>query len=57
MVRTETLKANPKLEEQLDAISSILTDKVMATLNAEVDVDKKTVEDVAKGFLTEHNLI
>lgn len=57
VVRTETLEANAKLGEQLNAVSALLTDAVMAKLNASVDVDKKSVEEVAKGFLTEHQLI
>ncbi len=53
VVRTETLKANPGLERPLNELSAKITDEVMQQLNAEVDVDKKSVEDVAKGFLNE----
>ncbi len=56
VVRTETLKANPGLAEPLNALSAKLTDAVMQKLNAEVDVDKKSVEDVAAGFLKESDL-
>ena len=56
VVRTETLKANPGLAEPLNALSAKLTDAVMQKLNAEVDVDKKSVEDVAASFLKEADL-
>ena len=57
VVRTETLKANPGLAEPLNALSAKLTDEVMQTLNAEVDVDKKSVEDVAAGFLNDEGMM
>ncbi len=57
VVRTDTLKANPGLAEPLNALSAKLTDQVMQRLNAEVDVDKKTIEEVAAGFLKESGLM
>jgi osmoprotectant transport system substrate-binding protein len=57
VVRTETLEANPALEEPLNALSAQLTDDVMQRLNAEVDVEKKTIEEVASTFLGEGGLI
>lgn len=57
VVRTETLEANPELEAQLNAVSTLLTDAIMAGLNAQVDVDKKSVESVAKEFLEANDLI
>ena len=56
-VRKAWLDANPKAAEALNALSSKLDDATMATLNARVDVEKKTVEDVAGGFLKEQKLI
>ena len=56
VVRTETLKANPGLAEPLNALSAKLTDAVMQRLNAEVDVDKKPIEEVAANFLKENDL-
>jgi osmoprotectant transport system substrate-binding protein len=53
VIRTETLKANPELEGILNGLSAKITDEVMQRLNASVDVDKKSVEEVAKGFLDE----
>ena len=57
VVRTETLKANPGLEKPLNDLSAALTDEVMQGLNAEVDVEKKTIEDVASTFLSSNGLI
>jgi osmoprotectant transport system substrate-binding protein len=41
----------------LNALAAKLNDETMAKLNASVDVDKKTVEDVASGFLKSNGLI
>jgi len=57
VVRKETLDKNPKLAEPLNALSAKLDDNIMAKLNASVDVDKKTVEQVATDFLKSNGLI
>jgi osmoprotectant transport system substrate-binding protein len=57
VVRTETLKANPGIEKPLNDLSAKLTDAVMQRLNAEVDVDKKSIEDVAAGFLNDEGMM
>jgi osmoprotectant transport system substrate-binding protein len=57
VVRKQVLDANPKLAEYLNALSAKLDDATMARLNASVDVDKKTVEDVARNFLKEQGLV
>lgn len=56
VVREESLKANPELESQMNALSAELNDDTMASLNAQVDVEKKTIEQVAEDFLKEHDL-
>lgn len=56
VIRADTLEANPKLGTLLEDLSGRLDDSVMQGLNAEVDVEKKTVEDVAKSFLEEQGL-
>jgi osmoprotectant transport system substrate-binding protein len=56
-VRTEVLEANPELGDLLNELSSKLSDSVMQSLNAQVDVDKKTIEDVSESFLKEQGLI
>src|SRR3954467_8150187 len=57
VVRKQWLDANPKAAEALNALSAKLDDATMARLNATVDVEKKTVEEVAGGFLKEQKLI
>ncbi|NVN56353.1 glycine betaine ABC transporter substrate-binding protein [bacterium Scap17] len=54
VVREESLKANPELESQMNALSAKLNDDTMASLNAQVDVEKKTIEQVAETFLSEN---
>ncbi|WP_158773377.1 glycine betaine ABC transporter substrate-binding protein [Cobetia sp. L2A1] len=56
VVREESLKANPELEAQMNALSAELNDDTMASLNAQVDVERKSVEQVAEDFLKEHGL-
>jgi len=56
-VRKETLAANPDLAEHLNTLSGLFNDATMSALNAEVDVDKKSVAEVAEGFLKAKGLI
>lgn len=57
VVRRETLQANPKLADLLNGLAAKLDDDVMARLNASVDVERKSVEEVATAFLREQKLI
>jgi osmoprotectant transport system substrate-binding protein len=57
VVRKQVLDANPKLADLLNGLSAKLDDATMARLNASVDVDKKTVEEVALGFLKQPGLV
>jgi osmoprotectant transport system substrate-binding protein len=57
VIRKETLDKNPRLAEILNGLSAKLDDAVMAKLNASVDVEKKSVEEVAAGFLKDHALV
>ena len=57
VVRKEVLDKNPKLADALNSVSAKLNDETMAKLNASVDVDKKTPEEVAEGFLKANGLI
>jgi len=57
VVRKETLDKNPKLADVLNGLSAKLDDATMAKLNASVDVDKKTVEEVSTSFLKSQSLI
>ncbi len=57
VIRKAMLDANPKLADLLNALSAKLDDQVMARLNASVDVDKKTPEQVAAEFLKAEGLV
>lgn len=57
VVRKDTLEANPGVKEPLEALSAKLDDATMQQLNGMVDVEKKTIEEVAEGFLKESGLI
>ncbi len=57
VVREEALEAHPDLADQLNALSALLDDETMASLNANVDVDRESIEQVAENFLTENGLI
>lgn len=57
VVRDEVLTANPKIGELLNALSAKLDDATMSALNAKVDVDRMTIEDVAAEFLTSAGLL
>lgn len=57
VVRSDTLKENPKLRGPLNRLSSKLDDDTMQRLNARVDVDKVEIREVAKEFLEQEGLI
>jgi len=57
VVRKEVLDKNPKIADALNSVAAKLNDETMAKLNASVDVDKKTPEEVAEGFLKANGLI
>jgi len=57
VVREETLEIAPELAEQMNTLSALLDDQTMATLNASVDVERESIDDVAESFLREHGLL
>ncbi|HEV7367474.1 glycine betaine ABC transporter substrate-binding protein [Arenibaculum sp.] len=57
VVREETLKKHPELAELMNALSAKLDDDIISFLNAQVDVERKTIEDVAADFLKSQNMI
>jgi osmoprotectant transport system substrate-binding protein len=57
VVRKEILDKNPKIADALNALSAKLDNETMGKLNASVDVDKKTPEEVADQFLKANGLI
>jgi osmoprotectant transport system substrate-binding protein len=56
-VRKETLDAHPELAKHLNKLSGLIDDATMSRLNAEVDVEKKSVTEVARDFLKAQGLI
>jgi glycine betaine/choline ABC-type transport system substrate-binding protein/ABC-type proline/glycine betaine transport system permease subunit len=50
-------EAGPEIETVVDQLQEGLTDEVMSELNARVDLDKKTPEEVATEYLQESGLI
>jgi glycine betaine/choline ABC-type transport system substrate-binding protein len=58
VVRDEIAQqAGPDLPKVIGQIQEGLTDEVMQELNARVDLDKETPEQVAKAYLQESGLI
>jgi len=57
VARKEALDKNPKLAGLLESLASKLDSDTIIKLNAAVDVDKKSVEAVAGGFLKQQGLI
>jgi osmoprotectant transport system substrate-binding protein len=57
VVRKEVLDKNPKIADALNSVAAKLNNETMAKLNASVDVDKKTPEEVAETFLKQNGLI
>jgi osmoprotectant transport system substrate-binding protein len=58
VVRNDVIdKAGPDLAKTVELVNKGLTDEVMQELNARVDIDKSTPEDVAGQYLKESGLI
>lgn len=57
LFRKEILDAYPEIPDQMKKLSSLLDNDTIMALNAAVDVDKKSVEEVARAFLLEKGLI
>lgn len=57
IVRKEILEAYPELEDVLNQLADFFTDESMAALNAEIDVNGREPDEVAREFLTENGFI
>ncbi len=57
VVRKDTLAANPGLEEAMNTLSGLLNNDVITTLNARVDIDHETPQQVAREFLQQKGLL
>ncbi|SUG05391.1 ABC transporter periplasmic binding protein [Salmonella enterica subsp. enterica serovar Pullorum] len=47
VVRKEVLEANPGLDDALNTLSGLLNNDVISTLNAQVDIEHRTPQQVA----------
>lgn len=57
VVRQQTLDANPKISDLLEAVGTHLDNATMRTLNARVENDREEARDVAISFLKEKGLL
>ena len=56
-VNTKFLEANPDIEDLFNELSSTLTTDDLATMNAQVDLERQKPEDVAQQFLEDKGLL
>lgn len=54
---TETYEEYPELEDIFAPLDDLLTSEVMRELNYQVDIEDKSIDEVARGFLIENGLI
>lgn len=57
VIRAEVLETTPEIGALLNSVAARLDDATMAALNARVDVEKVSIENVAAEFLAEEGLI
>lgn len=57
VVRQETLDLHPNVASELNELSALLDDEIMAALNAQVDVERKSIENVSKEFLEQYGMM
>ncbi|WP_435930174.1 glycine betaine ABC transporter substrate-binding protein [Dryocola sp. BD613] len=57
VVRKEILAANPGLEEAMNTLSGLLNNDTISTLNAKVDIDHESPQQVAREFLQQKGLL
>ena len=57
VVRADVLARHPDLAPAMHALSALLDDDAIATLNAQIDIDHRNPDDVARAFLHAHGLI
>jgi osmoprotectant transport system substrate-binding protein len=55
-VRAATLEKSPAVQAVMEPVSKLLTTTELQKLNAQIDVDGKTPEEVASGWLTANTL-
>jgi glycine betaine/choline ABC-type transport system substrate-binding protein len=56
VVRDDVLAGEPKLQETLNRLSNRISVETMRQLNAQVEIDERKIEDVARDFLNSAGL-
>lgn len=57
VMTTEIYEKHPEIEEIFAPLDDLLTSEVMRKLNYEVDIEERSVDEVAREFLIENDLI
>lgn len=57
IVRADVLKKNPAIANLMAPVAAKLTNDVITNLNKQVEVDKKSVHDVAQAWLTQNGFL
>jgi osmoprotectant transport system substrate-binding protein len=57
VVRKDVLDSHPGLAEALNQLSPLITSDAISELNKRVDIDHQSPEQVARDFLTAHNML
>jgi len=57
IIRDDTLKKYPELEDLLNKLGGLIDDQTMQDLNYKADTEKQSIEQVATDFLTANGLI
>jgi len=57
IVNSSVLQQHPQIADAINPLASVLTTSDLAALNNQIDGQRKTVEDVAKAYLTSKGLL
>ncbi|HBI08366.1 MAG TPA: glycine/betaine ABC transporter substrate-binding protein, partial [Erwinia persicina] len=57
VVTEKALRDHPGLEAALNKLSPLITDEAITEMNKRVDIDHQSPQQVARDFLTSHNML
>jgi osmoprotectant transport system substrate-binding protein len=57
VVTAQALKDHPGLDTALNKLSPLITDEAITEMNKRVDIDHQSPQQVARDFLTSHNML